>query len=297
VRRVRVLINPNSGIGRSAGALHGVFQQHWDVPGIDLTYQISRSVEDGQEKTRRAMRDGADTILVVGGDGMVNSVGRELVGSDVALGVIPAGSGNGFARHFNIPLHLPSAARALAGAAVERIDVGTADGRPFFVTCSMAWDADVAKHFDRSPVRGILPYVMAAAYGLIEYQPQPLDASIDGRAFRRIGDPLVFTVANLTQYGGGAKIAPSARPDDGFLELVVMHRQDAPRLLAGLPRLFDGTIDQLPEVETHRFRELRVKRDKPSAIQIDGEPIAAGTDVRIGVRPSALRVLVPRRTA
>lgn len=294
LRRVRVLINPNSGIHASRGALPLRLQEFWDVPGVDLSYQISRSVEDGIEKARRAVADEVDTVLVVGGDGMVNTIGQVLIGTPVALGVIPAGSGNGFARHFGICLDWRRAAEQLARAPVLPIDVGTANGRPFFVTCSLAWDAALVQAFERFPVRGILPYVLAGAYGLIEYAPQPFDLYLDDEAEPlRFREPLVCTAANLTQFGGGARIAPSACPDDGALELVVADRKDFPALLAGLPRLFDGTLDRMPEVLTRRFHRLVVERKRSAPIQLDGEWVEAPARVEIAVIPRALRVLAP----
>lgn len=293
VRRIRVLINPRSGMWWSFGQMLDVLEKHWDKPGVDLSYQFSLSKEDGQEKARRALADGADTILVIGGDGMVNSIGSVLIGHDAALGVIPAGSGNGFARHFGIPLNPERAALALLEAERRRIDVGTANGRPFFVTCSMAWDASLVRHFEKFPMRGILPYVLAAAYEFLEYEPQPFEAVLDGAVIETYEDPLVFTVANLTQFGGGAQIAPMAQPDDGYLELIVMRRRDAPKLLANLPRLFDGTLHKLPEVLARRFKRLQVRRARPAPIQLDGELVEAAAEVSLSVLPRALTVLAP----
>jgi len=295
LRRVRVLINPHSGSRLARGALPLRLQEYWDVPGIDLSYQISRSVEDGIEKAHRAVADGVDTILVVGGDGMVNTIGRVLIGTPVALGVIPAGSGNGFARHFGIRLDWRRAAEQLATAPIQSIDVGTANGHPFFVTCSMAWDAALAQSFERFPGRGIFPYFLAGAYGLMEYTPQPFVFHIDKEPETvRFKEPMVCTVANLTQFGGGARIAPHACPDDGILELVVMDRKDFPALLGGLPRLFAGTIDQMPEVFTRRFQKLIVEREHPAPLQVDGEWIEAPARIEIAVIPKALRILAPR---
>ncbi|MBN1268766.1 MAG: diacylglycerol kinase family lipid kinase [Kiritimatiellae bacterium] len=292
-RRVRVLINPKSGVWWSFGQMQEVLERCWDMPGVDLSYQFSNSKEDGQAKARRALDDGVDTILVVGGDGMVNSIGSVLVGHDVALGVIPAGSGNGFARHFGIPLNPEGAARALVDAERRRIDVGTANGRPFFVTCSMAWDGSLVRHFEKSPVRGVLPYVLAAAYELFEYESQSFEVVLDGAVLETYADPLVFTVANLTQFGGGAQIAPTAQPDDGYLELIVMLQRNAAKLLANLNRLFDGTINQLPEVRTRRFKQLEVRRERPAPIQVDGELVEADADVGVALLPRALTVLAP----
>jgi len=293
IRRVRVFISPRSGIARMVGSIQQELEKCWDVPGVDLTYQVSRDAEDGRIKARRAVEDGVDTVLVVGGDGIVNTIGSELVGSSVALGVIPAGSGNGLARHFGIPLTPKKAVQALATASRQRIDVGTANGRPFFVTCSMAWDAALLRTFEQFPVRGILPYVFSAAYEFLGYVPQPIHVTLDGKEELSFADPLVFTLANLTQYGGGARIAPQACPDDGCLELVVVLRQDAPWVFANLAKLFDGTLDELPQVITRRFQRLEVRRDAPAPIQVDGEVIHAPATVSVEVLAGSLNILAP----
>ena len=273
--------------------LVGAAEAGWQGEDIDLYYQMSNSVADGQAKVRRALASGVDTILVAGGDGMVNTIGAELIGSEVAFGVLPTGSGNGFARHFDIPLQPARAAAALRSAVPQWIDVGEANGRPFFVTCGMAADASLMRHFEKSPVRGIAPYVFAAAYEIFEYTPQSFVVSLDGGPEESFDDVLVFTVANLTQFGGGALIAPQACADDGLLELVVVRRQDAAGLAKAIPSLFNGTLDRAPGVTMRRFQTLDVVRPKPGVIQVDGEVLDAPARIEVRARRRALRVLVP----
>jgi YegS/Rv2252/BmrU family lipid kinase len=291
-----MLVNKKAGLLWSFHSMRRAMDKWWDIPGTELSYQFCQSRDDGLEKARRAVEDGVDCILAVGGDGTVNTIGSLLVGTEVSLGVIPAGSGNGFARHFEIPLVPEKAVRALAASVVKRIDVGVVDSRPFFVTCSMAWDASVVRSFERSAFRGIIPYIFAGVNEFFEYDPQEVDVDIDsGRRSLHIPDPLVFTVANLTQYGGGAKIAPHARADDGFLELVVARRQDIAVLLANVGRFFDGTIHKIPKVVSLRFKTLKVKRAKGAPIQIDGELVDAPDEVDVRIMPAALKVLVPKK--
>lgn len=292
-RRVLVLVNPRAGLGPRFAKLRRALETFWDVPGNDLLHQFSRSREDGMAKAQRAVEWGADMILVAGGDGTINSVGQVLMGTRIALGAIPLGSGNGFARHFGIPLAPLRAVEALARSEPHAIDVGLVGPTPFFVTCSMAWDATVAEGFARFPVRGILPYVFAGVQQLFEYRPQPITVELDGNETLSFKDPMVFTIANLSQYGGGAKIAPQARADDGWLELVVTLRQDSLRLLSNIRRLFDGTIHSVPEVIYRRFKNAVVRRERAHPIQVDGELVEAPAELRIGVRPLALNVLVP----
>jgi len=294
VRRVLVLINPKSGLPRSFLATRLALDRFWDQPGTELIYQFSQSQEDGIAKARRAVEQGFGTILVSGGAGTVSTISRELVNTDVSVGIIPAGSGNGFARHFGIPLSLGRAVAALANATVQKIDVGVVNGLPFFVTCSMAWDAALVQSFERSPVRGIVPYVFAGVQGLLEYRPQDMDVEIlDAPETFHLRKPMIFTIANLTQYGGGAIIAPDAKPDDGKLELVVGLQQDAAVLLANLARLFSGSLNRIPHIKTRSFESMTVRREDPTQIQVDGELIDAPQEINISVIPHGLNVLVP----
>ncbi len=297
IRKIRVLINPNSGLGTSFDSFWGVMETCFRDEHTEVTYQFSHDVADGQKKARRAVQEGVDSILVAGGDGMVNSIGSELINTRTALGVIPTGSGNGFARHFGIPMDLSRAIRSLAQAKRRSIDVGTANGRPFFVTCSMAWDAAIVRGFEALPFRGIVPYIFAAASEWITFSPQPFEVEFDGRETLAFTEPAICTVANLTQYGGGAQIAPRARPDDGLMEMVVVQHQDLPLLLVNIGRLFNGTVDQLPQVFTRQFRHLVVRRPHAAPIQVDGELVEAPPSVEIGLQSRALTVLVPQQQA
>jgi diacylglycerol kinase family enzyme len=291
--KVRILINPNSGLGFALDRIRGALIEHWDKPGNDLTIQFSTSKEDGQAKARRAVDDGVGRLLVIGGDGMVNTIGSVLIGTDTAIGVIPAGSGNGFARHFNTPLNLTKAAVALASAEVQLIDVGYADGHPFFVTCSLAWDAALFDLFEKSPVRGVLPYIFSGVYKFFDYHPEAFSLLLDDKEEIIFKDPLVCTIANLTQYGGGAQIAPNAQADDGKLQLVTLRQGDLPWIVPMLGKLFDGTIDSLKEITTRSFTKLIVRRKEAGPMQLDGELVSAPAEVNISVRPRALKVLVP----
>jgi YegS/Rv2252/BmrU family lipid kinase len=292
MKQVLVLINPKSGVGGPYRYITAV-EEVWDDAGHDVSYQFSKSAEDGAEKVQRAIRRGVDTVLVVGGDGMVNTIGRELVGTDVRLGVIPAGSGNGFARHFRIPLQPTEAARALFDGVTSPIDVGKANGRMFFVTCSMAWDGALVESFEKYPFRGIVPYVLAGAQQLLEYKAQPFHAHIDDEELD-FKHPMIFTVANLSQFGSDFIVAPDAKADSGDLELVAIEKKDMPLVLSQVHRFIEKTFHHHPLVTNRHFKKMDVHRENDSPIQIDGELMEAGADVSIEVIPSALNVIIPR---
>lgn len=292
--KVRVIKNPNAGVHTSQHHWYEHIQRFWDVDGCQLTYQFSKSPEDGREKVRRAIDEGIDCLLLVGGDGLMNTLASELIGSDVVLGVLPGGSGNGFARHFNIPLQPEKAVESLVNGRVIDIDVGRANGRPFFVTCSMAWDAALVRSVDKAPIRGVLPYFLAAAVETIQYKPGRFTFTMDDSAEMVFDKPMIFTVANLTQYGGGARIAPRACPNDGFLELVAMAQEDMAKNVHLLHKLFDGTVEEVKEVFTSRFEKLLVDREHSGPIQVDGELMETDRRVTIDVIHDGIKVLVPR---
>ncbi len=293
LRKVLVLINPKSGLLSVFSTMRQAFDRYWEQDGVDLSYQFTQSKEDGIAKATRAVESGVDTIIVSGGDGTVSTISRILVDTDVVLGVIPTGSGNGFARHFGIPLTVSKAVKALAGGSVKAIDVGLVNDEPFFVTCSMAWDAAIVRTFDKSPLRGILPYVFAGVQEFFEYRPQNMSVSLADGEHLDFRMPVIFTIANLTQYGGGAIIAPHAKEDDGKLELVVGEQKDFALILANLPRLFDGSMHRIPRIVTRSSEKMIIHRKKPVPIQVDGEVVEAPEVIEIGIKPEALKVLVP----
>ena len=173
------------------------------------------------------------------------------------------------------------------------MDIGLVDDRPFLVSCSMAWDAALVRTYNRSPVRGVWSYVFAGVVEFFDYRPQPIQAQLDSAETIELRRPILFTVGNLSGWGGGARIADDASEDDGLLELAAARQKDAPVLLAHIAEVFEGGLKDVPRVIFRRFRELVVHRADPHPIQIDGELVEAGRELHISVRPNALRVLAP----
>lgn len=292
MKQVLVLINPKSGVSGPYRYISAI-EKVWDTPEYDVVFQFSQSAKDGADKVRRAIDRGTDTVLVVGGDGMVNTIGSVLVNTPVRLGVLPAGSGNGFARHFKIPLHPNDAAEALFNGYTTSIDVGKVNDRLFFVTCSMAWDGALVETFEKYPFRGLVPYVLAGAQQLLEYRAQPFHVDIDGEQLK-LKHPLIFTVANLSQFGSDVLVAPDAKADSGDLELVTIEKSNIPLVLSQVHRFIEKTFHHHPLVTNRHFKKMTVQRENDSPIQIDGEVFDGGTLIEVEVLPSALNVIVPK---
>ena len=293
-RRVRIFYNGRSGPGISRfGRIEEAFRRTWSECAEEIAWYFPASAEDSRRKVRAALDDGADLVVVCGGDGTVSSIGVELIGSGVPLAVIPLGSGNGLARHFRQNLDPVAAVAELAKGKVVPLDVGRTNGHPFLVSASVAWDAELVRAYNRLPLRGVGSYVLAGAMTLIDYAPQPLTVAIDGGESFAIKDPLLFTIGNVSGWGGGALIDPAADASDGRMELLAGRRRDTARMLGDIAVVFKEGGLALPGAIFRTFSRMRVERPGPQPIQLDGELVAMDADIDFVVESGTLEILVP----
>jgi len=260
---------------------------------VDSSVQVTEGVGHGRELAAAAASAGARLVIAWGGDGTISEVASALIGSNAALGIVPAGSGNGLARELGIARRPAAAIADAVRATPSPIDVGDVDGRYFVNTAGIGFDAHVASRFARARRRGFLGYMNLTARALASYVPLEYRISVDGGPIQTVRAVLV-TIANSAQFGNGARIAPSARVDDGELDLVTFEERSRFRTVCALPRLFNGTVNQIAGCTIARLRELTISADAPLTFHVDGEPVAGGTTLRARVHPAALRVAVAR---
>ena len=292
---VAVIINPVAGGTRSLAPEKRVrlaekaLARHGAVGRVLLTGRPGH----GSELARQAVADGATTVVAWGGDGTINEVASQLVGTDTAFGIVRAGSGNGLARELGIPKR-PDAALDIALAGGERrIDVGEIEGRPFLNVAGIGFDAAMAAAFNRlgGERRGPIRYTIRVLRAAFDYKAVRCTVDVDG--YRFDADALVVAIANLPQYGSNAVIAPRAQPDDGLFDVVVVEDRGVLGRLGLAPRVFDRTIDKAAGVTTLRGIRVTVTAEGPLDFHVDGEPHPGGrTTVRATIHPGNLRVRV-----
>ena len=292
--RVAIILNPIAGVRNSLERARRRAEHASDLllaAGADPEILITAHAGHARELAAGAVERGARLVVAWGGDGTVNEVATALAFGPVPLGVIPAGSGNGLARHFDLPADPPAAIRRLLSGTDRVIDVGELNGRLFVNLAGVGFDAHVAARFaslHRSR-RGFLRYALIVFQELRRYQGAGYEISCDGdrasthRAF-------LISFANGRQWGNGAIIAPDAAIDDGYLDVVVVSARTKATVLRALPRLFSGTVDRAPGVQIRRVEHARVTCEQPLRGHVDGESIACGEVVDVRIRPKALRV-------
>ena len=237
---------------------------------------------------KKALEQGATRIIAVGGDGTINEVASVLVGKSIPLGIIPVGSGNGLARHLNIPLNYKKAfQKALVGATIK-IDVGHINNKPFFCTAGVGFDAAVAHRFANSKGRGLLNYIKATIITLFKYKP--IQVSINNAPVEKI---FSLSIANANQFGNNAFISPFSNIQDGQLELVKIGILN--KLQAGIiaVRLFKKSIHHSNDVHIIACKTASIYYAKNTPIHIDGENLVTDNELlNITISPLALNVIV-----
>lgn len=295
---VVVVVNPTAGLGAVGGAARARAEQaaafavaHGSTVDVVVTTQGGHARELAASAARRRAR----LVVAWGGDGTVNEVASAVAGTETALAVVPAGSGNGLARELALPMEPRLAFEAAMIGRDRRIDVGRLDGRVFVNVAGVGLDARVAQRFaeigrDR---RGLGRYVRAAVREIAVFQPDDLTLDVNGRCEQV--RPLIIAFANGRQYGNGAVVAPGARLDDGLLHVVVVAARSLVGIVRGVPAMFSGRLDTHRGVTTHAVARAGLAAAAPLQCHVDGEPHLAPTRAEVSVQPGALVVRVPRR--
>lgn len=253
-------------------------------------YEIAESPlrkEDLDAIIKRAKRENFDVVYAVGGDGTVHEVARRLIGTNLALGIIPTGSGNGLARHIGVPMNLRKAVTACGKRRIETIDTAAVNGLPFIGTMGIGFDAWIAESFATRGTRGFRTYARVGLSGFLKYEPETYELEIDGE--RMQVRALLIAIANASQYGNNARIAPVASLQDGLLDVIIVERAS---ILAGV-RLFFGGLERSSGIQMLRGRRIKIRRPASGAAHLDGEPLTLPESLSIEILPRSLRVLLP----
>lgn len=290
--KIAFVINPNSGTGSKMGIpqlIHQELDASQYIPEIVFTDHAGH----GRELAKRFADEGFFAVVAVGGDGTVNEVARSLIHTDTALGIVPAGSGNGLARHLNIPMSVQSAIRQLNNSEKILIDYGLVNANPFFCTCGTGFDAYVSTEFAKGKQRGIMAYLEKIITGYFNYKSMSYELKGDGIDFK--SKAFVLTFANASQWGNNAYIAPQASVQDGKLDISVMSNFPMIAIPSLAIELFSKTIDKGFFMTTLRTREVVLHRDAPGPFHYDGEPYEEGTEIHVKIVADGLKVLTRKR--
>jgi diacylglycerol kinase (ATP) len=285
------VVNPVAGKRKSVELIPRI-KEAAQKRGQEACLYITEGPGDAEKKAVAALSDGCRVVVAVGGDGTVNEVVNGIAESGAVMGVIPAGSGNDFARTLGIPLDFEEALECVLQGETRSMDVGLINGRRFVNVASVGFDAQVVleTYKIKKRIRGPLAYPLGVLKTLAGYRPFAMEIETDERTIRK--QVLLAAVANGVYYGGGMKIAPEAVADDGLFDVLVV--EDMPRLkiLRLFPMIYSGRHLSRSEVEYFRTGKIKISCEE-GHINSDGE-IIGSCPVEMVMHAGGITVIVPR---
>lgn len=291
MKNIAFIVNPISGTkakNRVTKLIRELLDLQLFAPTVVVTEYAGHATQLAQQF---AMQD-YYAVVAVGGDGTVNEVASGLIGTNTALGIIPNGSGNGFARHLDISTRMNRAIEMLNNCEAINVDYGMVNDKPFFSTCGVGFDAVVAQDFSDSN-RGLKGYVQSIFKDLFKYKPDTYHLVSDN--INQTTTAFLVNFANASQWGYDAYIAPKASVQDGWLDVAIV--SEFPMVAAaGLAlSLFTKNIDENLHMNTIRAKELTLTRNNDGPMHIDGTPVTMPRELHVKIVEDGLKVLVKKR--
>jgi YegS/Rv2252/BmrU family lipid kinase len=292
VRKAALIYNPKSGGQASGRMLPQVLALLFDS-GFEVEPWPTQGPGDATRLGRRAVAQGGiDVVFAMGGDGTVRETAAGILGSEVALGVLPAGTANVLPLAVGVPADARRAAQVLKGAGVSEIDVGRIEGEPFLMMASGGIDAAVMVH-QQAALKKLFGRAAMATAACIEWWRYPypqIALRIDGHHEERAS---FFAVCNIPFYGGRLRLAPAADCRDGLLDLVLFHGSGRAAMLGFARDLMFGRHTRRRDVQTQRVRAVEVLGPAEIGVQVDGDVLPLRPPLHIDFHPQRLRVLTP----
>ena len=288
-RRLALFANPAAAGGRALATLPAVEGELTHL-GVQHRVVDTRSVDHARDEARRAAEDG-ETVVAVGGDGLVGCLAGALRGGAGPLAIVPSGRGNDFARVLKVPTEPREAARVAVDGKERTLDLGLANGRPFVGIASLGFDSDANRIANEAKlVKGNLVYLYAALRTLAGWKHARFRVTIDGREREVVGYSVA--VGNSKAYGGGMFVFPHAQLDDGLLDVLTVAQHGKLRWLMHVPKVFKGEHVDSPYGQFDTGEVVQVVADRPFTVYADGDPIAE-LPLEVTVDKASLRVIVP----
>lgn len=292
VKQLMVIINPISGTASKKG-IDEVIRHEATRYSLFTDIRFTTGPGHASILAQEAIDNGYYGVIACGGDGTVNETARTLCGSGVAMGIIPMGSGNGLARHLNIPLTIKGAIKVIAEDRVIPCDYATANGEPFFCTFGLGFDAIVTYKFSEKGRRGLSTYLQTTLDEFVKYRSEEYTIIANGKTITE--EALLVACCNASQYGNNAYIAPTASLKDGLLDITIIHKGSPLKLaLAGIDVLA-GLVGKTTNATTFRTPSLTIIRRQKGPAHLDGEPAFMDQKIDVECHPGQLRLFTTAR--
>ena len=282
-KKIVFVVNPISGTSKKKTIIKQI-DKYIDQERFQFQIEYTEYKGHASQITKNAVGQGVDIVCAIGGDGTVNEVASELVHTNTALAIIPAGSGNGLARHLRIPQDAIRAIKLINKCDPIPIDYGIINQTPFFCTCGVGLDAFISQKFAESGKRGFLSYIENVLKHALSYNPEfyQLDVVNEQETHAEYKAALI-ACANASQYGNNVYIAPGASVTDGLMDVIIVEPYNMLEATQMGYQIMHGTLHKNSHVKKLQCKSIRIRRNEEGPIHYDGDPMTTGkiSDVSI----------------
>lgn len=283
------IVNPISGTASKQSIVRHI-NEGIDKKKYNAEIRYTEYAGHAAKIAAECVAQGLDIVVAIGGDGTVNEVARSLIHTSTALGIIPCGSGNGLARHLQIPMDAKGAVDVINKGVTECVDFGKINDNPFFCTCGIGFDAFVSLKFASSRKRGILTYLENTLRESLKYKPDTYEIEDENGTFKY--KAFLIACANASQYGNNVFIAPQASMCDGLMDVIILQPFTVLDVPALALQLFTKNLDKSNLIKTIRCKKIHIHREHEGVIHYDGDPIITGKDIDVELFSKGLNIVV-----
>ena len=284
--KIRFIVNPISGTGKQNN-IEEIIKKYFQSD-CDIVY--TQKGGDATILSQKAVDENIDVIIAVGGDGTVNECAKALIGSNTALGVIPCGSGNGFALHIGIKKDIKEAVKQLNNCVIQSVDSCTVNGEKFVNVSGIGFDAHIANLFSQLKNRGFINYLKLIKDEVFTYQTKEYILQYEGKTKRLKAYLIAFS--NACQYGNDFKISPNTSILDGLIDFVIVKEFPKWKVPGFLLTLANGQVHLSKNVEIIQAKEMIINSEN-NLVHLDGEPKKMNSPIHIKVHPKTLKIFAP----
>ena len=290
-KKIIFIINPISGHHNKNNFPHLV-EKYIDNTQYEYDIVFTEYAGHATELTMKAIDEGFEYIAAVGGDGTINEIAKCLIGKKQILVIIPLGSGNGLARHLELPFKPERLiSEVINKGKVYKIDTATMNGIPFVSIAGIGFDALIADYFAKDENRGFLTYAKLVTEQYHNYRQKEYTLILDDKTVIEC-QPFFVTFANSSQFGYNAEISPKASVQDGLLDVCVFKKPNILEVPIVATYFLAKQIDKSNFIDIYKAKKIKVIRKEDAVANIDGEPIAMSKDIIVEINPLSLNILL-----
>ncbi len=290
MRKILFILNPKAGAGLNNTITESI-KKSFNENDFETNIIFTERAGQATELCRQAVENKFDIVAAAGGDGTINETARSLKHSSTALAIIPTGSGNGFARHFNIPVNIEKAIGIIKTGKLIKVDSLLINDKFCINVAGVGFDAYIAHLFANYGRRGFASYVKLVMREYFAYRQKNYVIECDGRTINACA--FLIAMANAAQFGNGAKISPFAKTDDEMIDLTILKRIPVHGILRTVIRMFNGTLSNSPYAEMLQGKLITISSVEEVPFHIDGEPIEPSKKIVASVDPLSVKLIAP----